>query len=56
MFDLVADVARYPEFLPWISAVRIRSDNNTEMVADLVVGFKAIRETFSSRVSKRHPA
>lgn len=56
MFDLVADVARYGEFLPWVSAVRVRSDNETEMVADLIVGFKALRERFTSRVVKRRPS
>jgi coenzyme Q-binding protein COQ10 len=55
MFDLVADVARYPEFLPWISAVRVRSDSESEMVADLVVGFRAIKEIFTSRVKKNRP-
>lgn len=55
MFDLVADVARYPEFLPWVIATRIRSDNDAEMVADMLVGFKAIREKFSSRVEKHRP-
>ena len=56
MFDLVADVARYPEFLPWVAATRIRSDSPTLMIADLVVGFKAIKETFSSRIEKHRPA
>jgi coenzyme Q-binding protein COQ10 len=56
MFDLVADVARYPEFLPWVTAVRIRSDSETEMVADLGVGFMALRERFTSRVSKERPS
>lgn len=55
MFDLVADVARYPEFLPWVIATRVRSDSETEMVADMLVGFKAIREKFTSRVEKRRP-
>ncbi len=53
MYELVADVGRYVEFLPWVSAVRVRSNNETEMVADLIVGFKGLRETFSSRVEKR---
>ena len=52
MYDLVADVKRYPEFLPWVSAIRVRQDGETEMLADMVVGFKALRETFSSRVMK----
>lgn len=55
MFDLVADVARYREFLPWVVATRIRSDSETEMVADMVVGFNALRESFTSRVIKRRP-
>lgn len=53
LFDLVADVRRYPEFLPWVVAVRVRSDKETETVADLAVGFKALKETFTSRVIKQ---
>jgi coenzyme Q-binding protein COQ10 len=55
MFDLVADVARYPEFLPWVSAIRVRSNSETRMVADMIVGFKGLRETFSSQVDKQRP-
>lgn len=55
MFDLVADVDRYPEFLPWVIATRIRHDSATEMTADMVVGFKAIRENFTSTVTKHWP-
>ncbi len=55
MFDLVADVASYPHFLPWVMATRIRSDDGTEMLADMVVGFGALRETFTSRVHKNRP-
>ena len=55
MFDLVADVARYPEFLPWVVATRVKSDSETEMVADMLVGFKALREKFTSRVVKDRP-
>jgi len=55
MFDLVADVARYPEFLPWVVATRVKSDSETEMVADMLVGFKALREKFTSRVIKDRP-
>ncbi|MEO7826601.1 MAG: SRPBCC family protein, partial [Allosphingosinicella sp.] len=50
MFDLVADVKRYQEFLPWVAATRVRRNSETEMVADLVVGFSALKETFTSRV------
>jgi coenzyme Q-binding protein COQ10 len=54
MFDLVADVERYPEFLPLCEALSIRSqkerDGKTLLIADMTVGYKAIRETFTSQV------
>jgi coenzyme Q-binding protein COQ10 len=54
MYDLVADVASYPQFLPWCSAARIQSvvpQGDTEiMEADLVISFKVFRERFTSRV------
>ncbi|HSG35444.1 MAG TPA: type II toxin-antitoxin system RatA family toxin [Sphingomonadaceae bacterium] len=56
MFDLVADVGRYDEFLPWVVGVRITSDSESEMIADLLVGFKAMREKFTSRVLKDRPS
>jgi coenzyme Q-binding protein COQ10 len=55
MFDLVADVARYPEFLPWVVGTRVRTDSDTEMIADMLVGFNALREKFTSRVAKQRP-
>jgi coenzyme Q-binding protein COQ10 len=55
MFDLVADVGRYAEFLPWVTAVRVRSNSDTEMVADLIVGFRSLRERFTSKVVKARP-
>lgn len=55
MFDLVADVKHYAEFLPWVVATRIKSDSDTEMVADMLVGFNALREKFTSKVHKRRP-
>jgi coenzyme Q-binding protein COQ10 len=55
LFDLVADVKRYSEFLPWVAAVRVRSNSETDTVADLVVGFRALKETFTSKVIKRRP-
>jgi coenzyme Q-binding protein COQ10 len=56
MYALVADVARYPEFLPWTAAARIRSrkpgpDGSEVMEADLVISFKVFRERFGSRVT-----
>ena len=55
MFDLVAEVGRYQEFLPWVAATRVRSNSETLMIADLVVGFKSLKETFTSRVTKHRP-
>ena len=54
LFDLVADVARYHEFLPWVVAVRVRSSSERETIADLV-GFNAFKERFTSRVVKERP-
>jgi len=55
MYDLVADVANYPKFLPWTAAARIRSTDDegdkVVMLADLVISFKVFRERFGSRVT-----
>lgn len=55
MYDLVADVANYPKFLPWTAAARIRSTtdkgDHAIMLADLVISFKVFREKFGSRVA-----
>ena len=55
MYDLVADVANYPKFLPWTSAARVRSvtpkGDHDVMLADLVISFKVFREKFGSRVT-----
>lgn len=56
MFGLVSDVARYPDFLPWVSAIRVRSNSDTDLVADMIVGFKGLRETFTSKVAKTRPS
>tara|TARA_R110002096_G_scaffold16032_1_gene54796 strand:- start:777 stop:1220 length:444 start_codon:yes stop_codon:yes gene_type:complete len=54
MYYLVADVASYPQFLPWTAAARVRNRTDKgdyiEMLADLVISFKVFRETFGSRV------
>jgi coenzyme Q-binding protein COQ10 len=55
MFDLVADVRRYAEFLPWVSAMRVRKETPDEALADMIVGFKGLRETFTSKVTKARP-
>jgi coenzyme Q-binding protein COQ10 len=55
MFDLVADIARYDEFLPWVQGMRIRSHEGNVVTADMVVGFKMVRERFTSRVTLDRP-
>ena len=55
LFALVADVARYDEFLPWVVAVRVRSSSDEQTIADLIVGFNAFKERFTSRVIKHSP-
>jgi len=51
MFDLVADVGRYPEFLPWCLAARVTAREHGMLRADLVVGKGPFRETFTSKVT-----
>jgi coenzyme Q-binding protein COQ10 len=55
MFALVADIERYPEFLPWCIAARIRSRQGNMVTADLVIGHSFIRERFTSRVMLQPP-
>ncbi len=60
MFDLIADIAAYPQFLPWCAAARVRgvsvlADGSGEIIdAELVISFKLFREKFGSRVTL-HP-
>jgi coenzyme Q-binding protein COQ10 len=56
MFDLVADVERYPEFVPLCKSLKIRQrtarpDGTEVVVADMTVSFKVVRESFTSRVT-----
>ncbi len=55
LFDLVADIERYPEFLPWCVACRVRKRDGEVIWGDLMVGFKVFRETFSSKVTLHRP-
>ncbi|GAN53359.1 type II toxin-antitoxin system RatA family toxin [Tanticharoenia sakaeratensis] len=55
LFDLVADVGKYPQFLPWCARAVVKSRTETELVADLTIGFGPFRETFTSRVSLERP-
>ena len=61
MFDLVADVERYPEFVPLCSRLRIRSRSEKSegievLVADMTVAFKLLHESFKSRVTLDRPS
>lgn len=60
MFDLVADVRRYPEFLPWCHALRVKSedisaDGRGLLIADMIARFKGFEERFTTRVSLDRP-
>src|SRR3954453_20374624 len=55
MFDLVADVPRYPEFLPWCVGPHIKEQQPDILPADVMIGFKMVREKFSSRVWLHRP-
>jgi coenzyme Q-binding protein COQ10 len=60
MFDLVADVERYPEFVPLCQSLKVRrrsasGEGIETLVADMTVAYKLIRETFTSRVTLDRP-
>ena len=55
LFALVADVERYPEFLPWCVGARIKERQPDLIVADLIIGFRMFRERFTSRVALDPP-
>jgi coenzyme Q-binding protein COQ10 len=55
LFELVADVGKYPQFLPWCVGARIRTQTEKELVADLTIGFGPFRESFTSRVTLERP-
>ena len=60
MFDLVADVERYPEFVPLCQALKIRErkpkpDGTEIVIADMTVSFKLVRETFTTQVTLDRP-
>jgi len=55
LFDLISDVASYPEFLPWCRAARVQGVTEKGFNADVVIGFKLFRERFTSRVRLVRP-
>lgn len=56
LFDMVADIERYPDFLPWCRAARILSRSEGECMAELVISFKHLTESYVSRVVLNRPA
>jgi coenzyme Q-binding protein COQ10 len=56
VFDLVAGIERYPDFLPWCVGARILRRENNIVYADLVIGWKILRERFSSKVVLTEPS
>ena len=55
LFDLVADVDKYPQFLPWCVGARVKSRTEHELHADLTIGFGPFRESFTSKVTLERP-
>ena len=55
MFNLVSDIEKYPEFLPWCMGLRIKNRNADSIVADMVIGYKMFREQFTSKVKLTAP-
>jgi coenzyme Q-binding protein COQ10 len=55
LFDLVADCGKYPEFLPWCVAARVRKSTPTEVHADMTIGYGPFRESFTSRNTMERP-
>ena len=55
LYELVADVGKYPQFLPWCVGARVRSKTETAAICDLTIGFGPFRESFTSRVTLDRP-
>ncbi len=55
LFELVAEVEAYPEFLPWCLSLRVKKREENVITADMVIGYKIIRERFTSRVTLQRP-
>jgi len=55
MFDLVSDVEKYPEFLPWCVGIRLKERTNKKIKADMIIGYKMFREKFSCKVELNSP-
>ena len=51
MFDLISDVGKYPDFLPWCISTNIYNQSNDIFYSDMEIGFKLIKESFTSKVT-----
>ena len=56
MFDIVADIEKYPDFLPWCLGSRIRESEKNILLADMLIGYKLFREKFTSKVTLSFPS
>ena len=56
LFDLVIEVEKYPDFLPWCLGCRVKKREEDLVVADMIIGFKVFREGFTSRVAHQRPS
>ena len=54
LFNLVSDVNKYPEFLPWCLGARVKNSSKNELNADLIIGFKLYKEVYSSQIILDH--
>ncbi len=55
LYALVADIEKYPEFLPWCTGLRVRKRDAQVITADMIIGFKVFREKFTTRVTLNPP-
>ena len=55
MFNLVTDVARYPEFLPWVTSASVHDKVEDHMLAELQIGYKFFRESYTSEITMERP-
>ena len=55
LFELVSDIEKYPDFLPWCIATRVRQQTEDTSISDMVIGFKMFREKFTTKVVLRRP-
>jgi len=55
LFNLVADIEKYPEFLPWCVGARVREKKGNTIVGDLLIGYRMVRERFTSKIVLDRP-